>query len=329
MKPFIPQELLVELNRITNGNVEIDVDFSKISRWKIGGIAKCLVRPNSTIEVSNLVKLLSSRSVPYLVIGATTNLLFNDQRVEAVIIQIGSTMSQMKDIDNTHIWAQAGVWVPRFARSVATSGYTGLEHICGIPGTLGGLVCMNGGSQRKNIGSHIKEVVAVSPNGEITTFNNYECEFEYRTSVFQLNGYIITEIILKFDKCKEYSVIRDEMLEILKSRRLKFPQKYPNCGSTFMSNSDLYKKFGPPGKIIEDLGLKGFRIGGAEISSVHANFINNIDNASSNDVISIIKHITNLVYEKTGTYLNTEIRYVNENGRIAQINHDLILITEQ
>lgn len=318
---FLKHNHIHELRSIVPDGVRENIELSKISRWRVGGIADCVVRPSDTEETSSVIKYLYKHDLPYVVIGSTSNLLFSDEGLRAVCLQIGERMSDSK-VTHQSVWAQAGVWVPGFARKVARAGLSGIEHTAGIPGTLGGLVCMNGGSQRKGIGSHVEYVNAVSPNGGIETFSQSACGFEYRTSVFQKNGYILTEVGLRFDEIKSYETIRNEMLEILKSRRKKFPQNLPNCGSTFISNPEIYQKYGPPGQVIEELGYKGYRIGGAEVSEVHANFINNIGNAKSIDIIKIIKHLRKNVYEFTGFNMETEVRYVKPDGIITKAYYE-------
>lgn len=325
MKKIVTKNIIQDLKKISLGGVYERVDLSEISRWKIGGKADCLVRPRSSKEVSNLISYFHKHNIIYVVIGSTSNLLFSDKGLRAVCIQIGSRMCEYK-INGNIVWAEAGIWVPGFARNVARSGFTGIEHTAGIPGTLGGLIYMNGGSQRKGIGSHVIRVKAITQEGEIKIFNQEECDFGYRSSIFQQNKNIIVEAELQFKETKEYPVIRNEMLDILRARRAKFPQELPNCGSTFISNPDIYREYGPPGKIIEDLGYKGLRKGGAEVSKVHANFINNIGNARAKDVLSLIIKIQEEVKKQTGYKLETEVKYVNELGRIDPAGKKLTYI---
>lgn len=316
-KKVLKKKHIKNLRAIVPGGVDENVDLSKISRWKIGGNADCVVRPSSTEEVSSTIRYLSNHNLPFVVIGSTSNLLFSDEGLNAVCIQIGNRMSEYQ-IENRNVWAQAGVWVPGFARNVAKAGLSGIEHTAGIPGTLGGLVCMNGGSQRKGIGSQIVELKAVSTFGEIETFNQSECDFDYRSSIFQENGNIITELYLEFNKEKPSRSIRNEMLEILKERRNKFPQKLPNCGSTFMSHPVIYEKFGPPGKVIEDLGYKGYRVNDAEVSDIHANFLNNKGNAKAIDILKIINELHSNIKKFTGYNMEAEVKYVYPSGKIKQ-----------
>jgi len=322
VKEIITDSVKNKLQELIPGGVEQNVNLAEISRWKIGGIADCIVRPGSTLEVASLISYLSSNNIPYLVIGSTSNLLFSDEGLRAVCIQIGNRMSGYNIAGNS-VWVQAGKWMPGFARNVAQTGLSGIEHTAGIPGTIGGLICMNGGSQRKGIGSHIKTVTAVSPEGNIQKFANKECKFAYRSSVFQENGYVITEAELEFSERRPYADIRNEMLDILRARRAKFPQKLPNCGSTFVSNPEIYKKYGPPGKVIEDLGLKGYRIGGAEVSAVHANFINNLGDAKAEDIRSLIRIIYKKVKCKTGLNMIAEVKFVMETGQIIKATEGL------
>jgi UDP-N-acetylmuramate dehydrogenase len=306
-----------KLKEIIPEGVFTGVKLSSISRWKIGGLADCIVKPSNSEEVSLLINYLNASDLPYIVIGSTSNLLFSDKGLRVVAIQIGDRMSDYQISGNT-VWTQAGKWVPGLARNVAQAGLSGIEHTAGIPGTIGGLICMNGGSQRKGIGSHVKSVTAVSPNGDLKTFTNGDCEFKYRSSVFQENDYTIVEAELEINKQKEYSEIRDEMLEILRSRRTKFPQRLPNCGSTFISDPQIYEKYGPPGAVIENLGYKGFRKGDAVVSKEHANFINNEGNAKALDVLWIIKRIRDDVYKETGFNMEAEVKYINEQGELKQ-----------
>ena len=193
------------------------------------------------------------------------------------------------------------------------AGLAGLEHTIGIPGTIGGLVLMNGGSQRKGIGENVGRVKVVNRQGMILDLTREECAFSYRKSALQGTGTVVVGVELECER-QDPRQIRRMMLEDLRERRRKFPRKEPNCGSVFLSTSEMHATVGPPGKIIEDAALKGYRIGGAEVSHQHANFIVNRGGASSRDVLAVIAYIRQVVNNRIGFDLCCEVRYVSPEG---------------
>lgn len=302
-----------ELNDICPGNVIIDADLAQLSCWRIGGKADILLRPSSTKQLAKLLSWFSKRSIQPVVIGLTTNLLFDDEGLRTPCIQVGKNMSKV-DINGTVVWAQAGTWVPCLARSVMRAGLTGAEHISGIPGALGGLICMNGGSQRKSISSNVLSVESVDLNGSIKHYDVTECDFAYRNSIFQTNSEVITNVKLNFETGSK-RLIREEMLSILVERSKKFPRKQPNCGSVFKSDPEMYSEIGSPGSIIEKLGFKGYRVGGAVVSPQHANFIVNNGSAKSSDVLTIISKIGEAVMINTGYRMASEAIFIRSDGK--------------
>lgn len=311
----IPNQLLVDLSMICPGNqFSTNVSLADLSRWKVGGVAKCIVRPSSSAHLSQILQTLALHSAPYLVIGSTTNLLFADEGLSVVAIQIGNEMNRM-NLDGLHVSCEAGIWVPGFARKLATAGLSGAEHVAGIPGTLGGLIYMNGGSQRKGIGDHIKTVRTLTADGVEKFYLREDCQFRYRASIFQEANEIITEATFEFRK-GDPGTIRRELLNILRSRKNKFPQKLPNCGSVFVSDPAMYDQYGPPGKVIEFCGLKGLKQGGAQISPLHANFIVNNGAATAFDILYLINLIRERVKQSTGYAMKSEAIYVGSNGKL-------------
>jgi len=301
-----------ELVELCPGGLYRDVDLSQLSKWRIGGNADLILRPASSEEVVALMKWFHWHGLQPLIIGLTSNLLFDDKGLRAPCIQIGPRMSRIF-IEGHNVRAQAGVWVPGLARCLMQAGLGGASHICGIPGTLGGLICMNGGSQRKGIGSSVVLVESVDRQGEICRRSAEACNFGYRQSVFQVNGELITFAEMAFTPCPIHE-IRSEMRAILADRRMKFPRKEPNCGSVFKSNPDMYDQLGPPGVIIERLGLKGLQIGEARVSPQHANFIVNTGNATARDTLELINTISSVVEDATGFRMKAEIYFVNTDG---------------
>ncbi|MGP6170795.1 UDP-N-acetylmuramate dehydrogenase [Microbacterium sp. A204] len=281
----------------------------------MGGIADAFVEPVDEHQVSAVLRLLELTGTPHCIIGETSNLLFDSEGLRGVVIRIGSRLSGI-EISNREVIVKAGNSVPELARVVGAHGLTGLEHTVGIPGTIGGLVLMNGGSKRKGIGSNVVWVRYVDRNGDIAVVSHQECEFAYRSSSLQLMGGAVVAVRLRLES-GDPDRITTEMDEIVASRRSRFPEDQPNCGSTFLSDPAMYATVGPPGKVIEEAGLKGTRIGGAEVSLKHANFINNVGGARSGDVLALLGLVRQTVLARTGFAMDAEARYVAPDARIT------------
>ncbi|KMK63827.1 UDP-N-acetylmuramate dehydrogenase [Puniceibacterium sp. IMCC21224] len=294
-----------------------NVSLARISRWRIGGLADIVLRPRSVEELCAMRAYLLAQGLPNVVIGATSNLLFADAGLRAVALQIGNSLGKSAvKVTGTDITAGAGVWVPGLARRVMQAGLGGIEHICGIPGTFGGLVCMNGGSLRRGIGENITHVDSVDVTGALYRRDREACGFAYRRSVFQGNDEIVVSAGLALE-AGEREAIRRVMLTILGNRRRKFPHHTPNCGSVFVSNPGMYADYGPPGAVIEKLGFKGRRIGDAQVSPEHANFIVNTGRARAEDVLALITGIKTAARRETGYDMEVEARYVRPDGTLV------------
>lgn len=274
-----------------------------------------LVEPSGAEELSPVLEHASKNSIPVVVIGYGSNVLFADEGFRGIVVHIGRAMSGVS-IDGDVIRAQAGVAVPRLARRAMLAGLTGIEHTAGIPGTLGGLAAMNGGSLRQSIGQVIERVRCLDEKGRIMEFDAADCEFSYRHSIFLDKPWIVTDVVMRLER-EDKNEIGQRMLEILRQRRQKYPRRIPNCGSVFKSDTELHKKCGPPGWIIEQAGLKGLRVGGAEVSTQHGNFILNRNNATAADVLKLIHTIRTRVHEKFGVWLECEVRYISPDGEIS------------
>ncbi len=310
-----PQNQLSELAAMDVGHLAFSEPLSAHSSWKIGGPADLLIEPKTVEQVVTVIRYARQQSISLVVIGQGTNLLFDDAGVRGIVLKIGQKMAAHK-ISNTSIFAEAGVWIPLLARKAMLAGLTGLEHCIGIPGTLGGLVMMNGGSHRQGIGDSVVSVTIVDGDGQLQTLSQAECDFSYRHSALQNNDAIVVAVELQ---CEQGNMkeIRQKMLFDLRERRYKFPRKRPNCGSVFLSSSEMHDTVGAPGKIIESLGLKGRRIGEAEVSPQHANFIINLGGATARDTLFLIATIRQMVHAEIGFDLKCEVRYVSPQGKIT------------
>lgn len=312
--------LLAELEEAAPAAVSVQVDLAKLSRWRIGGPAEVLVEPSDEAEAIAVMQVLRRTGVSYCVIGETSNLLFDTAGFNGVIIRIASRMAGI-DIKHERVVTKAGTSVPQLARAVGSRGLSGLEHIVGIPGTIGGLVLMNGGSQRKGIGTNVTRIQLLTADATVRTLSRDECKFAYRSSQLQeLNGVVLeVELSLSHGSIQR---INAEMDEIVASRRTRFPEHEPNGGSTFLSDPKMYEGVGPPGLVIEQAGFKGLRVGGAQVSPDHANFINNVGGATSDDVLELIAQIRDTVRNRTGFTMDTEVRYVSPDGTVRPAHQE-------
>ena len=296
---------------------QIDADASQFSYWKIGGPVALLIEPTTIDELAEAVRLIHTfPAEPGLVIGDGSNLLFDSRGFDGVIVKIGNNLSNIS-IEGDEVSCEAGVWVPELTYRLSELGLSGIEHICGIPGRIGGLVYMNGGSNRRSILENTVMIELINQQGGIDTVYANDLTYAYRTSPFQNDGRIVARARFKLEKTSRKAV-RQSIRKILASRRKKFPRKLPNCGSVFLSDPAMYDKIGPPGFAIEQAGLKGTRRGQAQLSPLHANFIVNLGGATSDDVLYLIHLARTKVYEETGFQMDCECRYISPKGKLEQ-----------
>lgn len=317
--------LYTALNKIAPACVKCDVSLAQFSYWKIGGTADYFVEPINIEQLANINKLLKGDgNIPHLFIGDASNLLFDDAGFKGVIVKIGNKLSHI-EFDAENVYCEAGVWVPGLAYQTYRKGLSGIEHLCGIPGRIGGLIYMNGGSNRKSISDNLQSVTLIDNAGNIELINTESLCFSYRSSPFQNDDRIIAAASLTLSYANR-SEVRNAMRHILASRRKKFPRKTPNCGSVFVSDPKMYEIIGPPGFAIEKEGLKGVKKGNAQISNLHANFIVNLGGASCQDVLFLIHLARSKVFESTNFKMDCEVRYVDPVGNIckAHLKADLL-----
>jgi len=316
MNDAFRSEVIPALQRAVPGGVLPDALLSEVARWKIGGRAAALVEPGSAQEVAAVFRIMAERPEPLFLMGDGSNLLFDSSGFDGIVMRIGQRMAKVQ-IKDTRVHAQAGIWVPKLARIVGHHALSGIEHAVGIPGTLGGLVLMNGGSRRQGIGSHVMRVHCIDHEGNAFTLDQAACGFRYRHSALQAMPAAIVAAELDLEQGDRQAILRD-MVATLQSRRRKFPKNLPNGGSTFLSDPAMYETVGPPGAVIERLGLKGTRRGGAQISPLHANFIVNLGGATSDDVLWLIHLIRQRASDETGFLMDCEVRHVAPDGTVRQ-----------
>lgn len=310
----LPASLHESLLLATDGQVERSVELSRISRWGIGGLAGARVRVGNVAQAVEVLEIMHNSHEPFMTVGSTANLLFDSEGFHGVIIQLAGDLNNVK-IDGHMIQAGGAATVRDVVEQAVEAGLSGIEHAVGVPGTIAGLVVMNGGTQRQSIGSNVASVEVIDPKQGFHKVPKADANFAYRKSAFQTNGAVVVGVQLSLVP-GERSALKEIVENNLKERS-KFPESQANCGSTFLSDPAFYDEFGPPGRIIEEAGYKGYLVGGAQVSQQHANFINNIGNATSDDVLKIIWDIRNTVFRQTGHLMNCEVRHVSPNGVIT------------
>ena len=238
--------------------------------------------------------------------GNGSNLLVSDGGIKGIVLKIEIKKVEIEEVDNKFkITVGAGVKLGELAQKLANKEISGFEFASGIPGTIGGAIRMNAGAHGSEMKDIVKTVTYIDGNGEIHKINNEQAKFEYRNSLFTNNEYIIVETELELNKGNKEE-IQEKMQEYANFRKEKQPIEYPSAGSTFKRGTDFITA-----KLIDECGLKGYQIGGAQVSEKHAGFIINTGNATSKDVEELIKYIKQEVYEKFGKEIETEIEIIH------------------
>lgn len=276
----------------------------------IGGPARFVLCPRSGKDLLTVLQLARYYDVAVKVIGRGSNLVFPDTGYGGVIVRVPPWPPEV-EIAGRRLTATCGSSLQAICHLACAHGLGGIEHLVGVPGTLGGALAMNAGSMRRSISECLCYVDAFTIEGGAVRLSPEECGFGYRDSRFLHDPLVILGACfeLPFGCGRE---IRREMLDILRSRRLKFPLKQPNFGSTFKSMPDVYRKYGAPGKIIEDVGLKGYACGGARFSTKHANFIVNEGGATCADVTALIRLAKTTARRMLGVELVPEVEFIQD-----------------
>ncbi len=271
--------------------------------FKIGGKADLMIFPDSEEKLSKIVKKAYCDGVPVFVLGNGSNLLVSDSGINAVVINT-SKLDGIELIDETTIKCQSGISLSRLCRFALDKSLSGLEFAFGIPGTAGGAAYMNAGAY----GGEMKDVLVscehINPDGSYSSFIGDELNLSYRHSAYSDSDYIITSLTLKLNK-GDKNDIKAKMDELIGKRKDKQPLEYPSAGSTFKRPEGYFA-----GALIEQCGLKGFTVGGAQVSEKHAGFVINTGSATAKDVMGVIKHCRETVLKKTGVILEPEVKII-------------------
>ena len=273
--------------------------------FRIGGPAEVFIMPKSVEQVQMAVKICQEEKIPYFILGNGSNLLVSDRGYRGVIIQMDRNMGEIQ-VEGTEIQAAAGALLSSVAVAARRESLTGFEFAGGIPGTLGGAVVMNAGAYGGEIKDVLKEVTVMDGDGKIFTLPASELEMGYRTSIIKTAGYLVLSAKITLSRGKEEE-IKARTRELSEMRTQKQPLDYPSAGSTFKRPEGYFA-----GKLIMDSGLRGYSVGGAMVSEKHCGFVINKGNATAEDVVSLMKHVTEVVQEKYGVTLEPEVKFLGE-----------------
>ena len=274
--------------------------MAKHTTFRVGGEADFFVEIGSAEELSNIIKYLKQTDHQYFILGNGSNLLVGDKGYEGVILHLGERFSDVS-VDGRSITAKAGALLSVVAKTAAKENLSGMEFASGIPGTIGGAVVMNAGAYDGEMKQIITEVTVMDENGEIMTLDNETMEFDYRTSIIKNRPFIVLSAKMTLEK-GDAEDIRAKMDDFAERRRSKQPLEFPSAGSTFKRPEGYFA-----GKLIMEAGLRGYRIGGAQVAEKHCGFVINMGNATAADISELMEEVTERVEKQFSVTLEPEV----------------------
>ena len=295
-----------ELCAIAGGeNVLRDEPMSAHTTFRIGGPADYFVTPGTPEEIAAVTKLCQSGGIPYYIIGNGSNLLVGDKGFRGFIIQVYKNRNAIR-VEGNEVHAQAGALLSKVAAAACQAGLAGLEFASGIPGTVGGAVRMNAGAYGGEMKQVLKCASVLTPQGEVLTLSVDEMKMGYRTSIVSRMDYIVLDAVLTLEPGDEKE-IRAKMEELKEKRVSKQPLEYGSAGSTFKRPEGYFA-----GKLIQDAGLCGFRVGNAQVSEKHCGFVINLGGATAAEVVELMDEVVRRVEEDSGVRLEPEVKKIGE-----------------
>lgn len=286
---------------LDKSNIKYNELMKNHTTTKVGGPCDCLVEPTSIEEIQNILKYAKENNIKYYVIGNGSNLLVKDEGINALIIKITDKFSDYEVNDN-YIKVYAGCSVPKLSQIAKKNSLSGLEFACGIPGSVGGAIRMNAGAYGSEMVNVVNRVGYLNEKCEVIEISGEEANFTYRHSMFvEHPEYVVLYAIYKLEE-GDINEISSKMEINMNSRKEKQPLEYPNFGSVFKRPEGYFV-----GKLVDDCGLKGYSIGGAQVSTKHSGFIINKGNATCKDILDLIEYVKKTVYEKFNVMLQEEV----------------------
>ena len=293
------QKLLGEAKILVNEPMASHTTF------RIGGPADYFVMPETVEEVAAVLELCKEEAMPYFILGNGSNLLVGDKGFRGVVIQLYKNFDGLQ-IEGTTVTAKSGAMLIRVAKESGKAGLTGLEFASGIPGTIGGAMVMNAGAYGGEMKDVVSAVTVLAKDGEIKTLTGDEMNFRYRGSVVEDEGYIVLEAVMEL-KEGNLEEIQARIEELSIQRKTKQPIEYPSAGSTFKRPEGYFA-----GKLIQDSGLRGYKVGGAQVSEKHCGFVINAGGATAADVMQLMQDVSDKVNAQFGVTLEPEVKRIGE-----------------
>lgn len=283
---------------------ERDVPMSKYTTFRIGGNASVMLTPLNDEQLVSIIKECKKENIKPFILGNGSNMLISDDGLKTVVINMCRPEPSIELVNGDTIICDAGMTMSKVCNFALDNGLTGLEFAFGIPGSAGGAAYMNAGAYGGEMRDVLIECRHIDSDGNLGSLKGEELGLSYRTSAYEHNGYIITTLVMKLKK-GDKAEIKAKMQELLQRRKDKQPLEYPSAGSTFKRPVGYFA-----GGLIEECGLKGCSVGGAQVSEKHAGFIINKGGATAQDVLDLIKYVQDRVYEERGIHLEPEVRLI-------------------
>ena len=301
-KQFIYKELL---NILDEENIKVDEPMKKHISFKVGGPADFLVKPKTEEELRNVVEFAKKENVPFIVIGNGSNLLVKDGGIRGIVIELSDNFNNY-EIDGNIIKAQSGALLAIIGRNAMKNSLTGFEFAAGIPGTLGGALAMNAGAYGGEMKQVVKTVRLMDRDGNIFELSNEEMKFEYRRSLLTTKDYIVLSAVIELQP-GNVEEIKEIMADYSNRRSTKQPLNFPSAGSTFKRPEGHFAA-----KLIDDCGLRGLNLRGAQVSDKHCGFVINSGGATAKDILDLMFIVKSTVNEKFGIMLEEEVKILGE-----------------
>ena len=290
---------------LPQGRVLLEESMARHTSFRVGGPADALAYPGNAAEVAAVVLWCAQRDIPWIVIGNGTNLLVRDGGIRGVVLKLSERMHGIA-VERNRLTAQAGASLPATARAALAASLTGLEFASGIPGSVGGAVVMNAGAYGGAMEQVVRRVEVMAPDGDVRWLDGPEMRFGYRHSRCAEERLTVLTAEMELE-AGDTDLIGARMSELAAQRREKQPLNLPSAGSTFKRPEGHFA-----GKLIEEAGMKGERVGGAQVSELHAGFIVNLGGATATDILSLMERVAGTVERRTGVRMEPEVRILGE-----------------